>query len=52
MVQKWHPGQELGIDTFATHRLPALYASKLHDDCQITFVDLLEDDINYKLATP
>lgn len=44
--QEWHPGQEPGIDTTATHPHPASFAPNLYEDCQITIVDFSEDDIN------
>ncbi len=44
--QEWHPGQEPGIDTSATHPHPAWFAPNLHENCQITVVDFSQDDIN------
>ena len=43
--QDWHPGQEPGIDTSATHPHPLSYAPELHEECQITVVDFSEDDV-------
>lgn len=42
--QDWHPGQEPGIDTSATHPHPSL-APNLHAQCDITVVDFSVDDI-------
>ncbi|KAK4692889.1 hypothetical protein P7C71_g4401, partial [Lecanoromycetidae sp. Uapishka_2] len=44
--QEWHPGQEPGIDTTATHPHPASFSPNLHEDCQITIVDFSVDDIS------
>ena len=43
--QDWHPGQEPGIDTSATHPHPLSYTPELHEECQITVVDFSEDDV-------
>ena len=43
--QDWHPGQEPGIDTSATHPHPSSYTPALYEECQITVVDFSEDDV-------
>ena len=43
--QDWHPGQEPGIDTSATHPHPSSYTPELYEECQITVVDFSEDDV-------
>ena len=43
--QDWHPGQEPGIDTSATHPHASSHTPELHEECQITVVDFSEDDV-------
>lgn len=41
--KEWQPGQEPGIDTFASHSF--LGGPEIYEECEITVVDFSQDDM-------